>query len=97
MLFVLVLTGPGVELEHCVFEYDADTVHLHPVAGSCFVNASRVTQPVELNQGTLQPNFSYPCIVDGLLVQVMLSCWVSPICFDSTIPHKHPDCVQKER
>ncbi|XP_062503257.1 kinesin-like protein KIF16B isoform X2 [Corticium candelabrum] len=47
----IILTGPGVELEHCVFEYDGNTVHLHPVAGSCFINATRVTEPVDLNQG----------------------------------------------
>lgn len=34
-----------------MFEYDGNTVHLHPVAGSCFINATRVTEPVDLNQG----------------------------------------------
>jgi hypothetical protein len=47
----ITLTGPGIELEHCVFEYNGELVRLHPIAGSCFLNASRVTQPVEVNQG----------------------------------------------
>eukprot|EP00118_Oscarella_pearsei_P004579 m.19835 g.19835 ORF g.19835 m.19835 type:complete len:994 (+) comp27912_c0_seq2:104-3085(+) len=48
----IVLTGVGMEPEHCVIDYQSDgTVFLHPVSGACFVNAALATESVALNQG----------------------------------------------
>ncbi|XP_065833404.1 kinesin-like protein KIF16B [Oscarella lobularis] len=48
----IVLTAPGIEPEHCVVEHrPGGDVLLHPVSGTCLVNAALVMESVSLHQG----------------------------------------------
>ncbi|KAG7462869.1 hypothetical protein MATL_G00189270 [Megalops atlanticus] len=50
----MVLHGPGLEKEHCVFENLNGTVTLVPLPGAwCSVNGVKVTEPTRLNQGAI--------------------------------------------
>ena len=47
----LVLSGPGVESEHCIMESLDGNVILHPLATLCHVNGETVAKPTRLKQG----------------------------------------------
>ncbi|MFT7807060.1 uncharacterized protein LOC108933606 [Arapaima gigas] len=50
----IILHGPGLESEHCVFENRNDSVTLVPFGGSqCLVNGIQVVEPYQLSQGAV--------------------------------------------
>jgi pSer/pThr/pTyr-binding forkhead associated (FHA) protein len=49
----IVLTGAGVEPEHCLFESVDGVVTLHPIGSLCCVNRSDVRDSVELIHGSI--------------------------------------------
>ena len=46
-----VLSGPGVEAEHCIMESIEGTVILHPIASLCQVNGLPVGKSQRISQG----------------------------------------------
>ena len=46
-----VLSGPGIEAEHCIMESIEGTVVLHPIAPLCQVNGLPVGKAQRISQG----------------------------------------------
>ena len=46
-----VLSGPGIEAEHCIMESIEGTVILHPIASLCQVNGLPVGKSQRISQG----------------------------------------------
>lgn len=47
------LSGPGIEPEHCIMESIEGTVVLHPIASMCQVNGLPVGKSQRISQGGL--------------------------------------------
>ena len=47
----LVLHGPGIESEHCIFESIEGNVTIHPIAEENSVNGTKVKKSLRLSQG----------------------------------------------
>lgn len=47
------LSGPGIEPEHCIMESIEGTVVLHPIASMCQVNGLPVCKSQRISQGGL--------------------------------------------
>ena len=45
------LSGPGIEAEHCIMESIEGTVILHPIAALCQVNGLPVGKSQRISQG----------------------------------------------
>ena len=47
----IVISGTGVQGEHCVIVNDGREVQIHPIAILCSVDGRQVNNPTKLNQG----------------------------------------------
>ena len=45
------ISGPGIEAEHCIVESIEGTVILHPIASLCQVNGLPVSKSQRIGQG----------------------------------------------
>ena len=52
LVFFLVLSGPGIDAEHCILESIEGHVTVHPLSELCFVNGDKLQTQQRLKQGT---------------------------------------------